>query len=174
MTNTSQSCRQLLFDSAGSQAFSPARKRTFSSRTTLPASTVDTIDPVAQQWHVAPQQLTEPGPQPAAVKTASSGWPSVGRPRCDISITAAPACECRLYARQCGTNSSVAGYNAAVADRNVQVLSRINTRLPAELEVEHLDYGHCSRSRIRRYERRLRYPACGSKNPIRCRTTNTP
>ncbi len=91
LTKTSHSAA-IFRASAGSFFFSPLLKRQFSSSTSCAGVDVDAVDPVAHQRHVAAEQLAE-ALGDGRERIGGLNSPSVGRPRCEVTITAAPAAE---------------------------------------------------------------------------------
>src|SRR6056297_1986680 len=89
ITNTSHSAA-IFFARSSSLPFSPFRKRTFSSSTTLPGWTSTPSIQSSTSSHGSPSNSPSFSATGASEYCASNS-PSSGRPRCDITITAAPA-----------------------------------------------------------------------------------
>ena len=111
--------------SASSSAFSPSRKRTFSQSTISPGST---SRPSSQS---SASRTWRPSSSPrrratGASECRGSGLPSFGRPRCDITITRAPAraacCNVGTAARSRASPRG-GGCDIAVLDGDVEVLA---------------------------------------------------
>ena len=117
----------IFFASASSQAFSPSRKRTFSSSTTAPTAT---STPLIQSLTSGTSRSSNLARWSATGCRENwlSATPSVGRPRCDINMTAAPA----------SSAASIVGMAARIRESEVTSppatgtfrSSRIKTRLP--------------------------------------------
>ena len=102
--------------------FSPLLKRQFSSITTCPGSHVRRrLDPVAHERHRRPEQFATSAARSARANPAGSHSPSVGRPRCDVTITAAPAFSACRDRRHRRADARVVGDVARVVLRHVEV-----------------------------------------------------
>ena len=131
---------------------------------------LDAIDPVFDQRHIAAEQLLQGGRPPAAARTCRSGCPSVGRPRCDISMTAAPASSAALIVGNAARmRASLVTLPSATGTFRS---SRMRTRLPARSRSAILMTCIApDQTALTGVIKRSPYPACGSRSPTRCRTT---
>src|SRR5690606_25686753 len=89
ITNTSQSAASRL-PSAGSSFFSPGSKRTFSQRTRSPGATSTPSSQLVTSGTLRPRSSPSASATGAS-ENAGSRSPSFGLPRCDITMTRAPA-----------------------------------------------------------------------------------
>ena len=78
--------------------FSPLLTRQFSSSTTSPGCDVDAVDPVGTQRHRRGRAARPGAAATGASESSGLNSPSVGRPRCEVTITAAPASSAMLDA----------------------------------------------------------------------------
>ena len=114
--------------SSGAFFFSPTLVRQFSSSTICPGCTAT---PSVQQ---ACSGTSRPSSSPKRAATGASescGWhcPSVGRPRCDVTITAAPASSAmRMHGSE--ARIRVSSVMRPASSCGTFKSARINTRLP--------------------------------------------
>ncbi len=105
------------------------------------------IEPVPDEPHLACRSAPPARSATGARLADASNWPSLGRPRCDITIRRAPASRAacrvgsaaRIRASLCTTPFSTGTFRS----------SRISTRFPRKLEVSHLQALSYSPSRQR-------------------------
>ena len=164
MTKTSHKSA-MRFANPSSQSFSPCRKRTFSSSTSSPGATSTP----------SIQSLINRTSRPSSFDSVSAtgcnensavGSPSVGRPRCDMTITAAfPSNACCNVGKAARIRASLVTFPALTGTLRS---SRMSTRLPDRSRSVMLRAGMMLP--ILRYAVPAPYRACGSRNPIRCRT----
>ena len=119
----------IFFASASSFFFSPLLKRQFSSITTWPGLT---STPVTQSRINGTGVLSNSLSRCAtgSRESAALNSPSVGRPRCDVTITAAPAVSAAWMA---GTDARMRVSSVILPASSCGTLrsARMNTRLPA-------------------------------------------
>ena len=110
----------ILRASASSFFFSPLLRRQFSSITTWPGATATPSTQFATSGTSRPSSSAR---RAATGASESSGLnsPSVGRPRCEVTITAAPASSAMRDAGHAGADAGVFGDVAGVVLRHVQV-----------------------------------------------------
>ena len=107
--------------SSSASFFSPLRKRTFSSSTASPGATVDAVEPVLDQRHLAAEQLRQPHRhrrQRQLRRRLALLGPAEVRHQHDARARR----ERLLDRRQRGADARVAG-DDAVLDRHVEVLA---------------------------------------------------
>ena len=138
----------------------------FPASTTWPAATVNTIDPVADERNFGIQQFCQSVLRPVAGRTRLQTSPSTGRPRCDISMTAAPASSAvRIVGSAAWMRTSLVIEPSI--HRYIQILADKNA-FARKIDILHRDDGHGGW--LRRCERRLLYQASGSRSPTHCHT----
>ena len=148
--------------SASSSAFSPSRKRTFSQSTISPGSTSrpSSQSSASRTWHPSSSPRRR---ATGASECRGSGLPSFGRPRCDITITRAPA---RAACRNVGTAArSRASLVTSPSLTGTFRSSRMSTRRPARSRsvMARTFTGHV----FRRCNRVRRGPGCGLSPMLR-------
>ena len=121
----------IFLDNVGSFFFSPLLTRQFSSNTTCPGATATPSTQFCTKVTGIPINSVK---RLAIGASESSGLsvPSVGRPKCDVTITAAPASSAR---RIPGTEARirVSSVILPASSNGTFKSARMNTRLPASL-----------------------------------------
>jgi hypothetical protein len=112
--------RAILRASPASFFFSPGVDAAVLEQHDLPRRDLDAVDPVRAQRDLTAEQLAQPL-RHRRQRIRGLEAPSVGRPRCDVTITAAPASSAMRMQGTEGADARVLGDLAGVVLRHVQV-----------------------------------------------------